>query len=144
MHSLSSRSANSRGKCSFKATRGGVQLEGPRFVPVVRMVADGGDWGEAGRRDTPGVAVSTMRALLIPYHCGCYLHIARRWSGRVVTRALLMEVIRRAGYRRCETGTGVVTNIWAFRLRAHKIVGSDFEQPTAGPAKVKGRVRGII
>ncbi|MGH8480687.1 MAG: carboxylesterase family protein, partial [Gammaproteobacteria bacterium] len=65
---------------------------------------------------------------------------APRWRGCVIVhRVIATFLIQQAGLQRTEGHSGAVTLIQRFASAAHKIAGSDFEQPEAGPNGVKGR-----
>ncbi|NKC14398.1 MAG: hypothetical protein GKR94_20120 [Gammaproteobacteria bacterium] len=99
----------------------GVQLQGPRLLPVVRFAAHGLDRGEAGRGGISDSALSTRCPIdkgcgHVPSCCECCSRIARSGSRGCLAswRALTTDVRRRAGYRRRDAQTGVVTCIQRF------------------------------
>ncbi|MDQ3583372.1 MAG: hypothetical protein M3495_17960 [Pseudomonadota bacterium] len=58
---------------------------------------------------------------------------------QIVHRVIATFLIQPTGLKRTEAQSGAVTLIQRFGSAAHKIAGSDFEQPQAGPNGVKGR-----
>jgi hypothetical protein len=61
----------------------------------------------------------------------------------VVYRAILAQLIKKAGFSRKNAQTGAVTLIQRFGSALIKSPGAIVKQPQAGPAGVEGRMPGI-